>query len=64
MAGQARVEGVESFWSIFRPVRPHRLSMTTMRVQTGLIVRIRTSDGIIGHGQYSDRTGPRHYVRR
>lgn len=32
-------------------IRPHHLAMTTMRTQTLVLVRIRTSDGIVGWGE-------------
>ena len=46
-----RIDEIESFLVDIPTIRPHRLSMTTINVQTILIVRIRTSDGIVGIGE-------------
>jgi muconate cycloisomerase len=47
----ARIEDVETFLVDLPTIRPHQLSMTTMKGQTLMIVRIRTSDGIVGVGE-------------
>jgi len=47
----ARIEQVETFLVDLPTIRPHQLSMTTMQGQTLMIVRIRTSDGIVGVGE-------------
>jgi muconate cycloisomerase len=47
----ARIENIETILVDLPTIRPHQLSMTTMRGQTLMIVRIRTSDGIIGVGE-------------
>ncbi|CAN7352521.1 muconate/chloromuconate family cycloisomerase [Bosea sp. LjRoot9] len=47
----ARIEQVETFLIDLPTIRPHQLSMTTMKGQTLMIVRIRTSDGIVGIGE-------------
>ncbi|MGL4975564.1 MAG: muconate/chloromuconate family cycloisomerase [Bosea sp. (in: a-proteobacteria)] len=46
-----RIEQVETFLVDVPTIRPHQLAMTTMRGQTLMIVRIRTSDGIVGVGE-------------
>ena len=51
MAAQIRIEQVETFLVDLPTIRPHKLSMTTMSGQTLMIVRIRTSDGIVGIGE-------------
>lgn len=47
----ARIEQVETFLVDLPTIRPHQLSMTTMKGQTLMIVRIRSSDGIVGVGE-------------
>ena len=47
----ARVEDVETVIVDLPTIRPHQLSMTTMKGQTLMIVRIRMSDGIVGIGE-------------
>jgi len=47
----ARIEDVETVIVDLPTVRPHQLSMTTMKGQTLMIVRIRMSDGIVGIGE-------------
>jgi muconate cycloisomerase len=47
----ARIEDVETVIVDLPTIRPHRLSMTTMKGQTLMIVRIRMSDGIVGIGE-------------
>lgn len=47
----ARIEDVETVIVDLPTIRPHRLSMTTMRGQTLMIVRIRMSDGVVGVGE-------------
>jgi muconate cycloisomerase len=46
-----RIEQVETFLVDLPTIRPHQLAMTTMKGQTLMIVRIRTSDGIVGIGE-------------
>jgi muconate cycloisomerase len=46
-----RIEHVETVIVDLPTVRPHQLSMTTMKGQTLMIVRIRMSDGIVGIGE-------------
>ena len=47
----ARIEDIETVIVDLPTIRPHQLSMTTMKGQTLMIVRIRTSDGIVGIGE-------------
>ena len=47
----ARIENVETVLVDLPTIRPHQLSMTTMKGQTLMIVRIRMSDGIVGVGE-------------
>ena len=51
MAEHPRIERVETFLVDLPTIRPHRLSMTTMSGQTLMLVRIYTSDGIVGLGE-------------
>src|SRR5262245_7555767 len=51
MSERIRLERVETILVDLPTIRPHELSMTTMRCQTLLIVRIATSDGIVGLGE-------------
>ena len=51
MSRQVKVEKVETILVDLPTIRPHELSMTTMRGHTLLIVRIATSDGIVGLGE-------------
>ena len=46
-----RIEDVETILVDLPTIRPHQLSMTTMKGQTLMIVRIRMSDGIVGIGE-------------
>ena len=46
-----RIEGVETLIVDLPTIRPHQLSMTTMKGQTLMIIRIRMSDGIVGIGE-------------
>jgi len=46
-----RIEDVETVIVDLPTIRPHQLSMTTMKGQTLMIVRIRMSDGIVGIGE-------------
>jgi muconate cycloisomerase len=46
-----RIENVETVIVDLPTIRPHQLSMTTMKGQTLMIVRIRMSDGIVGIGE-------------
>lgn len=50
-AGAPRVESVETTLVDLPTIRPHRLSMTTMRRQTLVLVRVRCSDGVTGIGE-------------
>jgi muconate cycloisomerase len=45
------VDEVETVLLDLPTIRPHQLAMTTMSVQTLMVVRIRTSDGIVGIGE-------------
>jgi muconate cycloisomerase len=47
----ARIEDVETVIVDLPTIRPHQLSMTTMKGQTLMIIRIRMSDGIVGIGE-------------
>jgi muconate cycloisomerase len=47
----ARIEDIETVIVDLPTIRPHQLSMATMKGQTLMIVRIRTSDGIVGIGE-------------
>jgi muconate cycloisomerase len=46
-----RIERVETFLLDIPTIRPHRLSVATMRGQTLMIVRIYGSDGVVGIGE-------------
>lgn len=46
-----KIEQVETFLVDLPTIRPHQLAMTTMKGQTLVIVRIRTSDGVVGIGE-------------
>jgi muconate cycloisomerase len=45
------IEQVDTFLVDLPTIRPHHLAMTTMRGQTLMLVRITTSDGIVGWGE-------------
>jgi muconate cycloisomerase len=47
----ARIEDVETVIVDLPTIRPHQLSMTTMKGQTLMIVRIRMSDAVVGIGE-------------
>jgi muconate cycloisomerase len=47
----AKIEQVDTFLVDLPTLRPHHLAMTTMRGQTLMLVRITTSDGIVGWGE-------------
>ena len=47
----ARIENLETILVDLPTIRPHQLSMTTMKGQTLMILRIRMSDGIVGVGE-------------
>lgn len=51
MTAHPKIEQVETFLVDLPTIRPHQLSMTTMSGQTLMLVRIRTSDGIVGIGE-------------
>src|ERR1700735_1633816 len=51
MADHPRIERVETFLIDLPTIRPHKLSMTTMSGQTLMLVRIYSSDGIVGLGE-------------
>jgi muconate cycloisomerase len=51
MSKHPTIEKVETILVDLPTIRPHELSMTTMRGQTLLIVRIVTSDGVVGLGE-------------
>src|SRR5271154_5202844 len=46
-----RVERVETFLLDIPTIRPHRLSVATLNGQTLMVVRITTSDGVVGIGE-------------
>jgi muconate cycloisomerase len=46
-----KIDRIETFLLDLPTIRPHRLSMTTMRGQTLLIVRLHMSDGVVGIGE-------------
>jgi muconate cycloisomerase len=46
-----RLEQIDTFLVDFPTIRPHILSVATMRSQTAVIVRLRGSDGIVGFGE-------------
>ena len=50
-AGAPRIEAVEAILVDLPTIRPHQLSMTTMRRQTLVLVRLRCSDGVTGVGE-------------
>ena len=47
----SRIERVETLILDLPTIRPHRLSVATMRNQTLMLVRIYTTDGIVGLGE-------------
>lgn len=49
--GEPRVDAVETLLLDLPTIRPHQLSMTTMRRQTLVLVRVRCSDGVTGVGE-------------
>ena len=51
MSNQIKIEKVETILVDLPTIRPHELSMTTMRGQTLLIVRLIASDGVVGLGE-------------
>src|SRR3984957_50279 len=51
MGDHPRIERVETFLVDLPTIRPHKLSMTTMSGQTLMLVRIYSSDGIVGLGE-------------
>jgi muconate cycloisomerase len=51
MTSDPRIEEVVTLLIDLPIIRPHRLAMTTMNSQTVVIVRVRTSDGIVGLGE-------------
>jgi muconate cycloisomerase len=51
MSKHIRIDKVETILVDLPTIRPHELSMTTMRGQTLLIVRIVASDGVVGLGE-------------
>ena len=51
MSIHPRIDSVETILVDLPTIRPHKLSMTVMCGQTLMIVRIRSSDGIIGVGE-------------
>jgi muconate cycloisomerase len=50
-AATIRIENVETVIVDLPTIRPHQLSMTTMKGQTLMIIRVRMSDGIVGIGE-------------
>jgi len=55
-ASALTVEAVETFLVDLPIVRPHLLSVATMRAQTLMIVKVLCSDGIVGVGEGSTKT--------
>lgn len=51
MTSKLSINEVETFLVDIPTIRPHKLSMATMHVQSSLIVRLRTSDGVVGIGE-------------
>jgi len=51
MSQRPKIDRIETFLLDFPTIRPHQLSMTTMRGQTLLIVRLHMSDGVVGIGE-------------
>ena len=51
MTAPLRVEEVETILMDLPTIRPHQLSMATMRKQTLVLVRLRCSDGTVGWGE-------------
>ncbi|OXY80405.1 hypothetical protein B6S08_17890, partial [Oceanimonas doudoroffii] len=47
----ATIQSIEAILVDIPTIRPHKLSMTTMGVQTMVIVRIKDSDGLEGLGE-------------
>ena len=50
-AGAVGIAHVETFLVDLPTIRPHQLSMTTMSGQTLMIVRVTTTDGLVGCGE-------------
>ena len=48
---QATIQSIEAILVDIPTIRPHRLSMTTMGLQTMVIVRVTDSDGCQGLGE-------------
>lgn len=55
-----RIEKVETLLLDLPTIRPHRLSMATMRDQTLVLVRLRCSDGVVGLGEGTTIGGLRY----
>ncbi|MDX9844835.1 MAG: muconate/chloromuconate family cycloisomerase [Aquabacterium sp.] len=51
MIPQAKILAVETLLVDVPTIRPHRLSVATMNHQTLVLVRIETSDGVVGWGE-------------
>ncbi len=47
----ATIQSIEAILVEIPTIRPHKLSMTTMGVQTMVIVRVKDSDGLEGLGE-------------
>jgi muconate cycloisomerase len=52
-----RVERVETFLLDIPTIRPHRLSVATLNGQTLMVVRITSSDGVVGIGEATTISG-------
>jgi muconate cycloisomerase len=50
-SGASRIERIETLLLDIPTIRPHRLSVATMRGQTLMVVRIYAADGIVGLGE-------------
>jgi L-alanine-DL-glutamate epimerase and related enzymes of enolase superfamily len=51
IATPVKIESVETILVDVPTIRPHRLSVATMNCQTLVLVRIRSSDGVVGVGE-------------
>jgi muconate cycloisomerase len=51
MSQHTKIDRIETLLLDLPTIRPHRLTMTTMREQTLLIVRLHRSDGVVGVGE-------------
>ena len=51
MSSQLKILAVETLLVDVPTIRPHRLSVATMNHQTLVLVRVETSDGVVGWGE-------------